>query len=129
MITNLVKKRNNQEGQALVTLIFIMVISIAVITAVVIVAANNIASGSRFEQGTVAYYAAETGAQNALLRKLRNPSYNGEVLTVNGATVTIQVVGDNIVSTAEYGKSIRKIEVITTYSNNILSVASWKEIE
>ena len=123
------RSKKNQKGQAIVTLLFIMVIAVSIITAVVIVAANNIASGSRFEQGTVAYYAAETGVHNALLRILRNPSYTGETLAVDGATVTIQVVGDTITSVAEYGNSIRKIEAQTMYNNNVLSVISWKEIE
>ena len=127
--TNQEKFSSPQAGQAIVTLLFIMVISVAIITSVVIVAANNIASGSSLEQGTVAYYAAETGAQNALIRKLRNPSYAGETLMVDGATVVIQVNGNTIDSVAEYGNSVRKIEVETLYNNNVLSVVSWTEIE
>lgn len=122
------KNKINQTGQAIVTLLFIMVIAVAIITAVVIVAANNIASGSRLEQATVAYYAAETGVHNALLRILRNPSYTGETLSVDGATVTVQVVGDTITSVGSYGNSVRKIEAQTMYNNNILTVISWKEI-
>lgn len=119
----------NQKGQAIVTLLFIMVIAISIITAVVIVAANNLASGSSLEQGTVAYYSAEAGAENAVIRLLRDPSYTGETLNIDGATVTIQVSGNTITSAAEYGNSIRKIEVQTMYNNNVLSVISWKEIE
>lgn len=121
--------KKGQRGQAIVTLILIMVIAIAVITAIIIVSANSIASGSSMEQGTVAFYAAESGAENAIIRKLRNPSYTGETLSVDGATVTIVVNGDTITSVAQYRNAIRKIEVQTTYSNNVLSVASWKEIK
>lgn len=122
------KNKNSQKGQAIVTLLFIMVVSISVITAVVIVTANSVASGSSLEQGTVAFYAAETGAQNGLLRLLRNPSYSGETLVVDDATVTITVSGNVITSIAEYGNSIRKIEVQTMYNNNELTVDSWREI-
>ena len=123
------KNDNKQKGQAIVTLMFVMVIALTVITAVVIVAANNIASGSSLEQGTVAYYAAEAGAENAIIRKLRDPSYSGETLSVDGASVTISVNGDTITSVAQYSNAVRKIEVQTTYNNNVLSVTSWKEIK
>jgi len=124
-----INKNRNEKGQAIVTLLFVMVTAVAVITAVVIVAANNIASGSSFERGTVAYYAAESGVNNALLMILRNPSYAGEVLQVNGASVNIIVAGNTITSVAEYGNSIRKIEAQTVYNENVLNVESWKEIK
>lgn len=122
------KNIKRQKGQAIVTLLFVMVIAVAVITATVIVTANSVNSGSSFERGTIAYYAAESGANNALLRILRNPSYAGETLEVDGANVEIVVAGNTITSVAQYGNSIRKIEVQTVYNENVLSVASWKEI-
>ena len=123
------KNKNRQKGQAIVTLMFVMVIALTVITAVVIVAANNIASGSSLEQGTIAYYAAEAGAENAVIRRLRDPGYAGESLSVDGASVTITVNGDTITSEARYSNAVRKIEVQTSYNNNKLSVSSWKEIK
>jgi type II secretory pathway component PulK len=126
----MINKKENQKGQAIITLLFIMVISVAIITSVVIVAANNIASGSAMEQATVAYYAAEAGAHNAILRSLRDPSYTGETLDIDDASVTIQVNGNVITSVASFANSIRKIEVQTMYnSNNVLSVESWREIQ
>ena len=122
------KNKLNQKGQAVVTLLFFMVIGISIVTAVVVVVLNTAVSGSNFEQGTVAYYSAETGAENALIRLIRDPSYGGETMVVDGATVTVQVSGNTINSTAEYGKSIRRIEVQTVYNNNVLSVLSWREI-
>jgi len=122
--------KKNQKGQAIISLLFIMVISVAIITSVVIVASNNIASGSGMERTTVAYYAAEAGVQNAILRSLRDPDYTGETLDIGGATVAIQVSGNVITSVATYANSIRKIEVETMYnSNNVLSINSWKEIQ
>lgn len=123
------KSYNSREaGQAVVTLLFFMVIAISIITSIVIIVVNSATSGSNVEQGTVAYYSAETGAENALLRLLRDPSYSGETMNVNGATVTITVSSNTITSTAKYANSIRKVQVQTLYNNNVLSVSSWKEI-
>ena len=122
------KNKINQKGQAIVTLLFFMVIGISIVTAVVVFVLNTALSGSNFEQGTVAYYGAETGIENALLRLLRDPGYSGETMVFNGTTVTIQVSGNTIISTAEYGNSIRRVEAQTVYNDNILSVLSWREI-
>lgn len=117
-----------QAGQAIVMLLFFMVISITVITAVVIVVGNSISSGSYFERGTVAYYSAETGIENALLRLLRDPTYTGETMDIAGAQVTIVVDSGTITSTAFYANTERKIQVETIYDNNVLEVVSWREI-
>ena len=122
------KNKTYQKGQAVVTLLFFMVIAISIITSIVIIVVNSATSGSNVEQGTVAYYSAETGAENALLRLLRDPNYTGETMNVNGATVTIVVSSNTITSTAAYANSIRKVQVQTLYNNNVLSVSSWKEI-
>lgn len=121
--------KETQKGQTIVTLLFFMVISISIVTAVVVVVFNTVVSGGNYEQGNVAYYAAEAGAQNALLRLVRNPSYAGEALTVDGAAVTVTVSSDVITSIAQYGNAIRKIQVETVYNNNMREVVSWTEID
>jgi len=123
------KNMNLQSGQAVVALLFFMTISIAIITAIVIIVINNATAVSSLEQGTDAYYAAESGAENALLRLLRNPSYSGETLAVDKGTVVIQVKNGIATSTATVANSIRKIQVDTVYNNNVASVTSWKEIK
>jgi hypothetical protein len=122
-------KAKNRQGQAILTLLFFMVISISIITAISLIILNNLSAGVNIEQGVVAYYAAEAGAENALLRMLRDPSYAGETMTVDDSDVVISVNGGVITSIATYANSVRKIEVQTVYNNNVLTVSSWKEIE
>lgn len=117
-----------EAGQALITIIFIMVVSISILTSIILIVFNNITGGSNLEQGALAYYSAESGAQNGVLRLLRNPSYSGETLSINGGTVTIEVIGGVITSEAHIDNSIRKVEVQTVYNNNVLTITSWKEI-
>jgi hypothetical protein len=121
------KSKENQKGQAVLTLLFFMVIAMSII-AVVIVVINTAQAGSNIEQGTVSYYAAETGAENALIRLLRDPNYSGETLNIDNGTVTITVNNGLITSTAQIDDSIRKVQVQTVYNNNVLTVTSWKEI-
>jgi hypothetical protein len=121
-------KKNCQKGDILVTLLFFMVISIAIITSIVFIVFNTLKSGTNLEQGVLAYYGAESGIENALLRLIRNPNYSGETLTLDQGTVLIEINGNVITSTATVANSVRQIQVETVYNNNILEVASWKEI-
>lgn len=120
-----------QRGQALVTLLVFMVVGVIITSAATIIILVNALSSGRIQRGEEAYYASETGIENGILRLLRNPTYTGETLTVNGGTVVIQVAqGDpvTLTSTATLNNIVRKIQVQMIYNNNMLTVSSWKEI-
>src|SRR6266576_874731 len=97
---------NFEKGQAVVTLLFFMVMAITITTAAVIMIVTNATSQDRVVEGTGAYYEAEGGAENAMMRFLRDPSYRGEDnLTIGDGIASIVVYpnGDgtyNIVSIA-----------------------------
>ena len=132
------KKLENQKGQALITMIFIASIGITIILAAAILIFQNIKGTSLVEQGTVSYYAAESGAQEGILRLIRDPSYTGtpqnQPLAIyidgNPVTVTIQAsaVSGIVTSSATFNNTVRKIQVQTVYNNYVRTVISWKEI-
>jgi len=128
----------SQAGQTLVTLLVFTIVAITITSAAVVIILTNSIGTSKFEQGTNAYYVAESGAENGLLRLLRDPTYCGETLPVDSGTATIGVIdgggGCNgtspitITSTGNMGNFSRKVRVIATFVNNILTVTSWKEV-
>jgi type II secretory pathway component PulK len=119
------------SGQALVSLLLFTVIASLIITAAAIVIVINMKSTNRLTQSNVSRTIAESGIENALLRLLRNPSYTGEVISLNGGTATVQVTGSSsaymIKSTGINGNFIHTITVTTQTTNGILSVSSWSE--
>lgn len=127
-------KRNSEiseGGQVLVTLLFFMVISISIISAAVILIVTNATAVTRIEGGLSALTIAESGAENAILRLLRDPSYTGETLPVGDGTAVISVTGTDpkvIHSLGQRGDHKRSVEVIAGYTNNQLTINSWKEI-
>lgn len=134
------KKSNHflQQGQALVTLLFFVVIATTITSASVVVILNSSISTSKFEQGNVAYFVAESGVENALIRLLRNTKYCGEVLPVDVGSATITVVDTNnscngvspftITVVGKQGNFLRTIQVHVQYDVNGLSILSWKEV-
>jgi hypothetical protein len=119
-------------GQALITLLFFVLISLTITSAAIIIIITNSLSASKFMEGDLSYYAAESGIENALLRLLRDPNYTGETLTIGDATALITVSGNNpktVVSIGQNGNFKRKVSAQMTYSNGYYTFSNWKEEE
>lgn len=120
-----------QKGQALITLLFFVLISLTITSGAIIIIITNSISASKFQEGTLAYFAAESGIENALLRLLRDPNYTSETLTVGAQTAVITVTGDNpktVVSVGQNGNFRRTIQVEMDYNSGYYTFSNWKEI-
>lgn len=126
------KKLTFENGQAMVMLLFFSVIAIFITTAAIEVIAANALSSSNLQEGYAAYDIAEAGAENAVLRLLRDPAYSGETLRVGSGTAIIQVASSSgtfyATSSGSINNTLRKIQVTAVYNNTVLTVSSWKEI-
>lgn len=128
-ILSQLRLNRGQKGAALVTLLFFVIIGITIISAEAIVLYTNILSASNTEQGLSAYYAAESGIEEGLIRLIRNPGYNGSTIAVGSGNVVIQVSSSTIIATGRYGNTTKKIQAETTRNNGVLTITSWKEID
>lgn len=125
------KSYENQKGQTLVILLVYMVMAIIVTTAAVSMVLVNSRGADKLLQGTTAYDVAESGAETAMVKLLRDTSYTGEALSVAGGTAVITVSGTStktIVSKGTLNNFTRSVEVTATNVNNVLTVTSWKEL-
>ena len=120
-----------QSGQTLVLLLVFVMIAIAITTAAAFVISTNSLAATNVSQGEVARQMAESGAEKALLGLVRDPNYKGESFSLNGGTVTSTVSGTlNLIidSTATNSGYTRRVEVTATYSNNVLTPVTWKDL-
>ncbi|OGG30545.1 hypothetical protein A3A63_02160 [Candidatus Gottesmanbacteria bacterium RIFCSPLOWO2_01_FULL_46_9] len=124
--------RDKKDGQALVVLLFYMIIAITLSTTAVAVLLSNSLSVTRNEEGGHALEIAEAGAENALIRLMRTTDYSGETLTVGGGNATVTVGGDSstkiATSTGVVGDFSRTIQVTAGIDNGVLTVRSWEEL-
>lgn len=114
----------------LVALLSFMAVAITLTTAVTVVTLANSLTVSKYSLGQDALNIAEAGADNALLRLTRDPTYTGETLTVGTGTATITVSGTSpktITSVGQSGTFRRTIVVTATQTSNVLAVTSWVE--
>ena len=120
------------KGQALIILLFFAIIAINVTAVATVIILVNSLSGSKFQQGTVAYEIAQAGAENARLRLLRDPNYTGETLAVGNGNAVIQVTKEGnyytILSQGKIGNFMRQIQISASYSANLLIFSSQEEV-
>jgi len=124
-------KTKNTSGQTLVLLLIYVVVAMIITTAAVAISVVNSRATDKVYQGTTAYDVAESGAETAMLKLLRNPNYLGETLTVNGGSATITITGGalkTVTSKGTLGNFTRTIQAVVDTSDNILVIVSWKEI-
>lgn len=120
-----------QKGQALITLLFFVLISLTITSGAIIIIIINSISASKSQEGNLAYYAAESGVENALLRLLRDPNYTGETLTVGTSTVVITVTGANpktVVAVGQNGNFKRRVSAQMNYNSGYYTFLNWKEL-
>lgn len=120
-----------QKGQTLVILLMYMIIAIIVTTASIALVLNSSRGTDKVYQGANSLDIAESGAETAMIKLLRNPSYTGETLTVGAGGAIVTVTGSTIktiLSKGTLNNFTRTIQVIVDTSNNTLTATSWKEI-
>jgi hypothetical protein len=121
----------DQSGQALIVLLFFMIIAITLSTTAIAVVASNSLSVTSTEESTHALEIAEAGAQDGLIRLIRTPNFSGETLTVSGGSATVVVTGTSIktiLSTGVNGSFKRKIQVTASFASGIFTITGWQEV-
>jgi len=123
--------KNSQHGQALVVLLFYMVIAITITTAAVALSVSNSMTTMQEDLGNHVLEVAESGAENAILRLLRNLNFTNETISVGDGTAVATVSGTTatktIISKGTIGAMSRVVQVTLTFHNGVMSIASWKQ--
>ena len=123
----------HKKGQVLVMLVVFISIMTAITAMAVNLVINTSSSASKFENSVVLLQAAESGAEIALIKLLRNPvSYNGETFTINDASVTVNITGSStktLISTAQWLTLTKSVQlVINEPVDSPMTVTSWTTI-
>lgn len=120
----------NSGGQALIMLLFFIMIGITITTTAIFIIAGNSLATSDIQQGEVARQMAETGAENALLQVLRG-NFANESITVPDGTIAVTITSTDGTSTIDSvgtaGSYVKKVRVTVT-KDAMINVTSWKEV-
>ncbi|HSX33381.1 MAG TPA: hypothetical protein VLF91_03535 [Candidatus Saccharimonadales bacterium] len=123
-------RQAHEQGQTIIALLVYMAIVITLTTIAATVTIINIRASSGFTNGEQALVNAESGADDALLQLLRDPSYSGGTVPFPNGAATISISGTTqrtIVSRGESGGTQRSITVVATDSSHTITLVSWNE--
>lgn len=124
-------KKLRQRGEVLTTVIVVVAMGMVFTTSAIFLLINNAQASLSFERGLLARQAADAGAENAMIRLLRDPDYAGETLSFGQQSATITVSGTNtkiIRSVGVFGNYTRIVRVTASYVNGILTPTEWIEV-
>lgn len=123
---------NNKSGQILTSVIVFMAFGLSVIALSSVLTIINIQNTAKYSESTRALNYAEAGAEEAVLRIIRDPNYPGGTLPLDTANVNMQIVGDasnkTVTSTAVYNGFTKRIQVQVSLADDKVSLVSWKQI-
>jgi len=126
------KPNSRSRGQAMITMLYIMVIGVLVTTGAVYALYSNTVVATVDEASISAYAYAENGIENALLRLIRDPDYTGETLVFGDQQdVEVSILSGSpqyITAAGRSGKASRVLQVAVQYIEGELVIDSWKEI-
>jgi hypothetical protein len=121
----------NHQGSVAIMLILVIVLLSTITTAAVALAISTTRDTTTQTLGERALAVAESGAENAILRLLRDPSYAGESnLPIGPGTATIAVTGSSPKVITEYGHRgrVRALVSHAQRHRQLLTVSSWREL-
>ena len=129
------KNIKTESGQALVMLLFFIMIGITITTAAIFISAGNSLSATNVNEGEIAKAMAETGAEKALLSVLRGnyvkEGTTQENVPLTGGEANITITSTNGTATIDSegtaGNYIKKVRVTVT-KDGMMEVTSWKEV-
>lgn len=126
------KNTNLKTGQIAIMLVLIIVVLTTITTAAVAVAISSTRDTTTLTLGEEALSIAESGAENAILRLLRDSTYAGEVgLPIGLGNATITVTGTTtktITSKGVLGTMVRTIQATVSNSSGQYTVSNWHEL-
>ncbi len=127
----MMQNQAKNSGMALVTVIVFSGLAMVVITAGVSLSILTSQANLGFLQGQKALYVAEAGAEEALIRLLRNPAFTEETLPIDGGTAIINVsdsAGIKVITVeGQVAWAKRRIVVEVDDSSGMMVVNSWQE--
>lgn len=124
--------KTQKTGQIAIMMLLIIMMLTILTTAAVALAISTSRDTTTLSLGERAHTVAESGAENAILRLLRDPSYTGETnLPIGTGSATIVVTGSSpkiITSTGTDGSMVRSVQVTVSIVGTKVTILNWQEI-
>jgi len=124
-----------KEGQALIILIVAIALALSVLTASLLASISQAKASATSRLGLRVYYAAESGAEYALMKFMRDPGNCTGIDSLNQDSIQITISYNfsgsicQITSEATKNTILKKIQLEANYNpSQIFNTCCWSEI-
>lgn len=127
---NISNKKCRQKGQAMFVVIGLLSLGLVLMTTNIMVGIIEHDLTLALQQSDQGRALAEAGAEEAVLRLLRNPDYEGGSFVIDEKNVNINVEGDNpkvITSQINYLGAEKELRVKVDTTSGETDTVSWQE--
>lgn len=123
--------KSKEKGQAILIVIFLFAVVLTLSLVTFSSSVSNLQDILVFKDGAQTLFLTESALENGLLRLLRDPSYAGEALQLEGVPCIIEVIDtpQRIRAWCDSGRTIRKLEAQVSFVDGQMLISQITEIE
>jgi len=124
------QKKNNQKGQAMFAIVGLLSLGLLVLSTNILIGIIEHNLSLSFQQSDQGRVVAEAGLEEASIRLLRDPDYEGGQLLINGRNVIIEVSGENpktISSSVNYFGKLKRVRAEVIFASGQNQLSNWEE--
>ena len=124
------QKKNKQKGQAMFAIVGLLSLGLLVLSTNILIGIIEHNLSLSFQQSDQGRVIAEAGLEEASIRLLRDPEYDGGQLVINGRNVIIGVSGENpktISSSVNYFGKLKRVRAEVIFASGENQLSNWEE--
>jgi hypothetical protein len=126
-------KNKKQSGQAMLAVVGLLSVGLLMASTNVMIGIIQHDQTLYFQQSNQGRQLVEAGVEEAIIRLLREPDYQGGQLVIDGKDVKIEVLeGDQsdkvIIASVNYFGKEKKVQAEINQSSGRLEIESWEDI-
>lgn len=126
------KMYRKKSGQVLTSVVVFVAFGLSVIALSAVLMVINMQNTLKYTESGNCLNHAEAGVEEAVLRLLRDPTYSGGTMLLEGVTTTVTVSGTDtdksILAVATYNGFAKKVLATVSLAGDKVSLLSWKEV-
>ena len=122
--------KNKQKGQAMFAIVGLLSLGLLILSTNILIGIIEHNLSLSFQQSDQGRVVAEAGLEEANLRLLRDPDYDGGTLVINGRNVIIDVSGENpktISSSVNYFGKLKRVRAEVIFASGQNQLSNWEE--
>lgn len=125
------KMKKDNSGQAMIVLMFVTIIVVTLVLQVTTTGLSSLSLDNEYSEGLLLSITTEGVLEDTAIKYLRNPSYSGETVNLNGSSCTSQVndvaEGKEMLVFCQKNQRVKTMALTATYNDGAYDFSPVEE--